>query len=112
MSRVFSSRASERVAVLDTGMGFGDFKGLADSLSSKSPIVLLSHAHFDHIGDAWKYEQVLVHPAEADDLRAGYPLERMRRWFDDEYMLRYTVPTTTDPEDGIYSRQGSERHAQ
>ena len=88
----------ERVAILDTGMGFGDFKGLADTLSSKPPIVLLSHAHFDHIGDAWKYDSVLVHSAEADDLRAGYPQERMRRWFDDEYMLDIPLPASTDPE--------------
>lgn len=89
---------AERVAVLDTGMGFGDFKALADSLSDKAPVVLLSHAHFDHIGDAWKYDDVRVHPAEADDLRAGYPHERMRRWFADEYMRGIPLPAETDPE--------------
>jgi glyoxylase-like metal-dependent hydrolase (beta-lactamase superfamily II) len=94
----FLVEGDDRVAVLDTGMGFGNFKELADSLSSKPPIVLLSHAHFDHIGDAWKYEQVLVHPAETNDLRAGYPLERMRHWFDDEFMLDIPLPVTTDPE--------------
>jgi glyoxylase-like metal-dependent hydrolase (beta-lactamase superfamily II) len=94
----FVVEGDERVAVLDTGMGFGDFKALADSLSTKPPVVLLSHAHFDHIGDAWKYDDVRVHPAEADDLRAGYPLERMRRWFDDEYMRDIPLPEETDPE--------------
>lgn len=89
---------NDLVAVLDTGMGFGDFKGLADTLSAKSPVVLLSHAHFDHIGDAWKYGDVRVHPAESDDLRAGYPRERMRRWFDDQYMLDIPLPAETDPE--------------
>jgi glyoxylase-like metal-dependent hydrolase (beta-lactamase superfamily II) len=88
----------ERVAVLDTGMGFGDFKGLADSLSGRQPVVLLSHAHFDHIGDAWKYDDVQVHPAEADDLRAGYPQERMRRWFEAEYLRGVPLPPGADPE--------------
>lgn len=94
----FLVEGEERVAVLDTGMGFGDFKALADTLSTKPPVVLLSHAHFDHIGDAWKYDDVRVHPAEADDLRAGYPRERMRRWFDAEFMLDIPLPATTDPD--------------
>ncbi len=87
----------QRVAVLDAGMGFGDFKALADSLSDLEPVVLLSHAHFDHIGDAWKYADVRVHPAEASDLRAGYPHERMRRWFDAEYLLDIPLPDAADP---------------
>lgn len=88
----------QRVAVLDTGMGFGDFKALADTLSDRQPVVLLSHAHFDHIGDAWKYDDVRVHPAEADDLRAGYPQERMRRWFEPEYLRDVPLPERIDPE--------------
>ena len=94
----FLVEGEESVAVLDVGMGFGDFKTLADSLSSKPPIVLLSHAHFDHIGDAWKYDDVRVHPSEADDLEAGYPLERMRKWFDAEFMLDIPLPPETEPE--------------
>ena len=90
-------RALDHVAVLDAGMGFGDFKTLADSLSDKPPIVLLSHAHFDHIGDAWKYDDVRVHPAEAEDLRAGYPQERMNKWFAPEYMGDIPLPDETDP---------------
>ncbi len=94
----FLVEGDERVAVLDTGMGFGEFKALADSFSTKHPVVLLSHAHFDHIGDAWKYDDVRVHPAEADDLRAGYPHERMRRWFNDEFLLDIPLPAEADPE--------------
>lgn len=94
----FLVEGDERAAVLDTGMGFGNFKALVDSLSTKPPVVLLSHAHFDHIGDAWKYGDVWVHPAEADDLRAGYPLERMRRWFDDEFLTGIPLPPEADPE--------------
>src|SRR4051812_38074696 len=69
------------VAVLDTGTGAGDFHALARELSDREPIVLQSHAHWDHVGAASKFERVLIHPAEADELRAGYGNERMRAWF-------------------------------
>lgn len=90
---------TEYVAVLDTGMGFGDFKALADSLSDREPIVLLSHAHFDHIGDAHKYDDMRVHPAEADALRAGYPHERMREWIEPRYITDgFELPEGIDPD--------------
>ncbi len=38
------------VAVLDTGMGVGDFRGLVRELSDRDPLVVQSHAHWDHIG--------------------------------------------------------------
>lgn len=86
------------VAVLDTGMGVGDFAGLVRSLSTKDPIVLHSHAHFDHIGASAAYQRVLVHASEADDLRAGYPNERFRRWFEPAYLNDSAeLPADFDP---------------
>lgn len=85
------------VAVLDTGMGVGDFAGLVASLSHRSPIVVHSHAHFDHIGASAAFERVLVHPAEAGALRAGYPNERFRVWFEPEYVDVDRLPEDFDP---------------
>jgi glyoxylase-like metal-dependent hydrolase (beta-lactamase superfamily II) len=87
----------ELVAVLDTGMGVGDFAGLVESLSSRAPIVLHSHAHFDHIGASHRFDRVLVHASEADDLRAGYPNERFRTWFEPRYLRSDALPTEFDP---------------
>jgi glyoxylase-like metal-dependent hydrolase (beta-lactamase superfamily II) len=86
------------LAVLDTGMGVGDFAGLVASLSDREPIVLLSHAHFDHIGACHCFERVLVHPSEADDLRQGYSSDRFRPWFADEYLRDVPLPDGFDPE--------------
>ena len=61
------------VAVLDTGMGVGDFAGLVASLSDRQPIVLHSHAHFDHIGASARFERIYVHASEVSGLREGYP---------------------------------------
>lgn len=69
------------VAVLDTGMGVGDFAGLVGTRSRRAPIVLQSHAHWDHIGASYRFERVLIHPSEADSLRRGLSNEEFGRMF-------------------------------
>jgi glyoxylase-like metal-dependent hydrolase (beta-lactamase superfamily II) len=85
------------VAVLDTGMGVGDFAGLVATLSNNDPIVLHSHAHFDHIGASAAFRRVLVHPSEANALREGYPNERFRPWFEPEHLRGNRLPVDFDP---------------
>ena len=87
------------VAVLDTGMGVGDFAGMVQSLSDRDPIVLHSHAHFDHIGASSRFERVLVHSTEADDLRDGYPNARFKHWFSAEYLNEIPLPDGFNPDD-------------
>lgn len=85
------------IAVLDTGMGAGDFAGLVARLSSKEPIVLHSHAHWDHIGDSHRFARVLVHPDEADDLRRGEPHESFVQSFGPGRIEYDRLPETFDP---------------
>ncbi len=89
---------SRDVAVVDAGMGFANFKELADRLSDREPIVLLTHAHWDHVGDAHLYERVLVHESEADDLRTGTTHEQLAHWFDERHLFNVDYPPETDPE--------------
>lgn len=92
-------KGEREVAVLDTGMGVDDFAGLVRSLTSLDPIVVHSHAHFDHIGASSEFDRVLVHESEADDLRAGYPNDRFRRWFHPQYMAGgIELPAEFDPD--------------
>ncbi|HEX5167114.1 MAG TPA: MBL fold metallo-hydrolase [Thermomicrobiales bacterium] len=86
------------VAILDTGMGVGDFAGLVATLSDRAPIVLHSHAHFDHVGASNRFDRVLVHASEADDLREGVPNERFRRWFEPQHLVGDRLPVDFDPE--------------
>jgi glyoxylase-like metal-dependent hydrolase (beta-lactamase superfamily II) len=89
----------EYVAVLDTGMGIGDFKSLTDQLCNRPPIVLLSHGvHLDHVGGAHRYSDVRVHPSEADRLRFGVPNEVMRVILGDDYLRGVPLPEGLDPE--------------
>ena len=80
---------SRDVAVLDTGMAVGDFAGLVATLSDKQPIVLHSHSHWDHIGDSHRFERVLIHPSEADDLRRGARFADYGAWFTPEFLAAF-----------------------
>ena len=92
---------SRDVAVLDTGTGAGDFAGLVASLSSRRPRVLQTHADWDHIGASFRFDDVLVHPSEADTLRAGYAADRYVEEFSPESVDPSRLPTEFDPSSGI-----------
>lgn len=86
------------VAVLDTGMGVGDFRSLVNELSDRDPLVIQSHAHWDHIGASAEFERVLIHPAEADDLATDYSNEQLREWFGPELLRGIPFPAEFDLE--------------
>ena len=75
----FVVEGARDVAVLDTGLGVGDFAGLVRTLSHRQPVVLQSHGHWDHIGASHRFARVLVRPAEAYALRRGFPNALYRR---------------------------------
>ena len=92
---------SRDVAVLDTGTGAGDFVALVASLSPLRPRVLQTHAHWDHIGASFRFDDVLVHPAEAELLRAGYAADRFSEAFSSGSVDRSRLPSDLDPSSGI-----------
>jgi glyoxylase-like metal-dependent hydrolase (beta-lactamase superfamily II) len=92
---------SRDVAVLDTGTGAGNFAGLVASLSSRHPRVLQTHADWDHIGASFRFDDVLVHPTEAEKLRAGYSPDRYVKAFSPNSVDLERVPSEFDPSSGI-----------
>ena len=72
---------TDRAALIDTGMGVGDLKSLVRRRTDLPIIVLQSHAHNDHIGSAWQFDDVRIHPVEADALAAGCSAARLTDWF-------------------------------
>jgi glyoxylase-like metal-dependent hydrolase (beta-lactamase superfamily II) len=77
---------SERAALIDTGMGVGDIRRLVEGITSVPISVIQSHAHNDHIGGAWQFEDIGIHPSEAEDLAAGQSAARLANWFADSEM--------------------------
>lgn len=58
-------------ALVDSGTGIGDIAAVARALTPLPLRLLLTHAHWDHIGGAHLFARRAVHPAEASALLAG-----------------------------------------
>ena len=73
----------QRAVLLDAGMGIGDLAALVASLTTLPVTLVLSHAHWDHVGSCHAFvgqSDILVHPDQAERLAAGVSPERMRRY--------------------------------
>jgi glyoxylase-like metal-dependent hydrolase (beta-lactamase superfamily II) len=86
----------ERAMLIDTGMGVGDIRGVVERLTDRPVFVVNSHAHWDHIGGNWRFEEIWIHEAEADRLPRGVGNERLRRAFTPE-QLSGPLPPGFDP---------------
>lgn len=72
---------TERAVLIDTGMGIGNIRAVAESLTDLPISVVNSHAHWDHVGGNHWFTDIAIHPAEAADLEVERPNERVRAWF-------------------------------
>ncbi len=90
---------SERALLLDTGMGVAPLRPVVESMTGKRLTVLLSHAHFDHIGGAHEFAgtaPILIHELEAPRLRAGLDSDYLARFYGPESFLG-PIPAGFDP---------------
>lgn len=53
---------SEKTALIDTGIGFGDLYHYVMELTNREPLVILSHGHVDHAMGAGAFREVYIHP--------------------------------------------------
>jgi Metallo-beta-lactamase superfamily len=60
----------DRDILVDSGMGVAALRPILDRLSTRPRLVFTTHAHVDHVGSHPEFAdcEILVHPAEADDL--------------------------------------------
>jgi glyoxylase-like metal-dependent hydrolase (beta-lactamase superfamily II) len=60
----------ERDILVDSGMGIAALRPVVDRLSSRPRLLFTTHAHVDHVGSHPEFAdcEILVHPAEADEL--------------------------------------------
>ena len=57
----------ERALLIDTGVGIGDLKWLVENrLTDKPYEVVVTHNHGDHIGGAGWFDDIWIHPADAE----------------------------------------------
>lgn len=76
----------ERAILLDTGMGVADIREVVDRLTDRPILVVNSHAHWDHIGDNHRFDEIWIHEEESGSLEAGVDNDVLRRWFGPEHL--------------------------
>lgn len=61
----------ERSLLLDTGLGLADIAAAVATVTSRQPIVVNSHVHFDHVGGNALFESTAMHLLGPDWIEAG-----------------------------------------
>jgi glyoxylase-like metal-dependent hydrolase (beta-lactamase superfamily II) len=63
-------RGQDGDLLFDSGLGVASLRTALDGIISPDPVLVLSHAHLDHMGSAHEFADCRAHPAE----RTGNPL--------------------------------------
>ncbi|WP_433319350.1 MBL fold metallo-hydrolase [Micromonospora sp. CA-269861] len=66
-------RGKDRDIVIDAGLGVVALREAIPGLFERDPMVVLTHAHLDHVGGAPEFGDRAAHPAEAEVLASGVP---------------------------------------
>ncbi|MCX5116839.1 MBL fold metallo-hydrolase [Micromonospora sp. NBC_00362] len=66
-------RGDDRDIVIDAGLGVVALREAIPGLFERDPMIVLTHAHLDHVGGAAEFGDRAAHPAEAGILAAGVP---------------------------------------
>ena len=60
LDAMYVVKGSKRSAVIDTGTGIGDFKGLVEKMVDNPYVVIITHGHVDHAGGCGQFTQVYI----------------------------------------------------
>ena len=77
VASMFLLIGTEKAMLIDTGMGIGDLKTAVRRITDKPLIVVISHGHLDHNGNARQFGEVWIHPNDKDAAMPG-DLQRRR----------------------------------
>lgn len=93
----FLITGTERALLIDTGTGVGDLGRLVAELTDLPVTVVVSHAHWDHVGGNRHFADVRAPASAHAALRHGWSDERMARAFAPD-QLSGPLPDETDPD--------------
>lgn len=68
-SSIFVVVGTEKALVIDAGIGIGDLESVIRRITDKPLEVVASHNHPDHIGGAYNFLEMWMHPSDIDEKR-------------------------------------------
>jgi glyoxylase-like metal-dependent hydrolase (beta-lactamase superfamily II) len=72
-ANIWHVRGRDRDLVVDSGLGVVSLRSHLPWLFENHPVLVLSHAHLDHMGGAHEFDDCRVHAAEVDAVRRPGP---------------------------------------
>lgn len=63
-ANIWWMRGRDRDLIVDTGLGVASLRAHLPQLFTRDPIVVLTHAHLDHMGGAHEFDRCWAHPGE------------------------------------------------
>jgi glyoxylase-like metal-dependent hydrolase (beta-lactamase superfamily II) len=81
---------SERGVLIDAGTGIGDIRQVVEQLTELPVSALLTHEHYDHIGGAYRFEEIIASsdPAGLERLKAGRDNASLQQYLTEEYLWK------------------------
>ncbi|MFH0841198.1 MAG: MBL fold metallo-hydrolase [Bacteroidota bacterium] len=67
---IYLVEGKKKAMLIDNGLGSADLVSFVNTLSTKPLTVVITHGHPDHAGSNYQFEEVYIHPADADAARA------------------------------------------
>ncbi|MDL2294378.1 MBL fold metallo-hydrolase [Ruminococcaceae bacterium OttesenSCG-928-D13] len=61
---IYYLEGEERGLLIDTGTGADDLRGFVATLATKPYDVVLTHAHLDHVGAIWQYDEIYLNKGD------------------------------------------------
>jgi glyoxylase-like metal-dependent hydrolase (beta-lactamase superfamily II) len=89
---------TERAVLIDAGTGVGDITQVLDQLTDLPVSVVLTHEHYDHVGQAYRFDEIAAFEDSAAlwVLRAGRDNPSLQRYLTEEYLWK-PLPEDFDP---------------
>jgi glyoxylase-like metal-dependent hydrolase (beta-lactamase superfamily II) len=104
-SRAFVVEGTEDTVLVDTGRGIGDLRAYLGESGVNPDRVVLTHSHWDHVGNAHQFDDVAINDAERNtdgsltlDVVSEVFLQRPRQFIDNHLAAGRELPDSVDPE--------------
>jgi glyoxylase-like metal-dependent hydrolase (beta-lactamase superfamily II) len=95
---IWHVRGRDRSLLLDSGLGVVSLVGAFPWLTRRPLLAVMSHTHFDHIGNAHEFAERACHPAEAGILAAPGSEETLASRYATLEMFESLPPGGFDPD--------------